>query len=152
MNYHKDIFKVSRTWFDKLLKKKKCHYAKGLLLDIEKCSFNDPSAFWNYIRKLGPKKKSAIPWEVELDGWIVTDKSVVLNTWMEKFSSLYNPGESDFNDSFKRSKLSQNVNTQSLSDSAKTLNKLITFEEVRDAVACAKNNKAVGTISSQMNF
>ena len=68
-------FKCSQKVFDKMLRKKRCAYCKGMMLHIEDYyRKNDPRTFWDQINKIGPKKKSKIPWEVCIDSKIVTGK------------------------------------------------------------------------------
>ena len=54
-------FKKSQKLFDKLLKKKKRGYNKGQMILIEECNIKDSNAFWNHIKKLGPKKTGKYP-------------------------------------------------------------------------------------------
>ena len=77
----KGIFLCAQKRFDKLLIKKKRAYCRGLFIKIDKVCDKDPKEFWHYIKRLGPKKKSDIPWEVEVNGQIVTDKYEVLEQW-----------------------------------------------------------------------
>ena len=84
-----DTFKRKQHKFDRLLKKKKHAYNKGLLFNMEACNNKDPNEFWNYMRKLGPSKCNDIPWEVEIDGKIKTDRETVLNKWTADFKKLY---------------------------------------------------------------
>ena len=63
------------------------------MYDLEAANCNDPVAFWRHIADLGPKKKSAIPWEVYVgeDNSIVTDHNIVLDKWKNDFHGLLTP-------------------------------------------------------------
>ena len=137
-------FKEARANFDKLLCKKKRQYCKGLLMEIDKCSTKDLNRFWNYVKQLGPNKKEQIPWEVQIDGNIVTDKSTVLQHWSDTFKSLYGVEEYVFDDKFKANKLASNSNITRNFKGLANLNRELTKEEVRKAVDHSKNKKATG--------
>ena len=99
-------FDKERRAFDKMLKKRKRAYCRGVLLEVEEMNVTNPTAFWEKIRKLGPKKKaSGIPWEVEQDGLIISDKKLVLEHWKSDFEKLYCINGEDFDDDFKKARL-----------------------------------------------
>ena len=79
----KHEFRLHEKNFDKALKKKRRSYNQKLLEKIEKLNTSNLNAFWDYIQKLGPKKDNTIPWEVEINGQTVTDKSKVLSKWRD---------------------------------------------------------------------
>ena len=46
--------------------------------------------FWDSIKKLGPKKKETIPWQVlDENGNTIGDKELVSKTWSKDFEKLY---------------------------------------------------------------
>ena len=54
-------FRQAQCDFDKTLKHKKRDFCNGRMLHMEKACEVDPTAFWNYVSKLGPSKKQTIP-------------------------------------------------------------------------------------------
>ena len=109
----KSDFNHKCSSFDKLLRKRKRDYCRGLLLEIETCNTKNPRDFWKYIKKLGPCKQKKIPWEVCVDGCYSNDKKTALSTWTDAFKSLYMIDENQFDCSFKQDLL---ASTQSLTD------------------------------------
>ena len=138
-----NVFKRKQVCFDKLLKKKKRAYHRGILMDIEKCHSKDPNSFWDYIKKLGPSKRTPIPWEVEIDGKVVTNKADILEKWCKDYAGLYQVDNDGFDDSFKERILEQEPRHDS-DDSDDELNAEPTYEEVKRAVENAKDKKAPG--------
>ena len=135
-------FQIEQKCFDKMLKRKRRRHEHGLLIEIEKCNTKNPSAFWSYLRKLGPNKHNEIPWEVNVNGVLVTDREQVLRKWQEDFENLYKNQNCIFNDAFKEELLTQD---QLAADPPnQELNKPISLEEVRMAVNASKTGKAVG--------
>ena len=140
-------FNIAQRAFDKLLKQKKHTYCKGKLIEIEKCNTSNSSAFWEYIRKLGPSKKRDIPWSVETDGVTYTDQITVLDRWKRDFESLYHFNSDSFDDGFKESLIRDKryiVNSSREVAGDYELNCDITKEEVRKAIQSSKNKKACG--------
>ena len=136
-------FKEAQKKFDHLLRKKKRLYQWGRMLVIDKCSTKDPTAFWNYIKKLGPMKKEKIPWAVEIDGNISTNKETVLRKWECEYSRLYTVRGDLFDDNFKRERLLQNERVSiELVDTG--LNNPIELTEIETAIQQLKVNKATG--------
>ena len=136
-------FKEARRKFDKLLKKTRKDYCKGLMLDIEVCNTKDPNRFWQFIKKLGPSKhREPIPWEVKTDQIQSTDKETVLRVWRDSFKNLYEMQDADFDFQFQTNKLKENNVLLSIVN--EDLNYDITSEEVEKAVCGSKNRKAVG--------
>ena len=138
-------FRHAQHKFDKLLKKRKRDYSKGLLLQIEECNTSDPTKFWNYVKKLGPNKKRDIPWEVEIDKVIVREKEAVLSAWRKTFENLYRSSLEKFDNSFKQERLLElNRLLQMDGPVDEELNKPITYLEVKTIVDASKRQKAVG--------
>ena len=71
-------FRDAQQKFDRELKNRKRQYHRGELIKIEDCCFSDLNKFWDFIKKLGPQKKTTIPWMVNIDGEFVTNKNLVL--------------------------------------------------------------------------
>ena len=142
-NFKKNIFLHGRKQFDKLLVKKKRSYYDKLMSKIDVSINRDPKEFWHLIKSLGPNVKSEIPWEVNVKGETITNKSAVLKEWTSQFVNLYNNTDADFNHKFKdeekaRSELSKRKNVDA------NLNCKVSKKELMEAVKLAKNKKAVG--------
>ena len=138
-------FKHCQKSFDKMLKKKKRAFHRGLLLQIECCNTRDPNKFWEYIRKLGPEKRSNIPWSVEIDGETVTEHCKVLKKWSEDFSSLYRIDSSGFNEGHYAARSAELPELSMMKhQDYDELNKIPSYREVNMAVQHAKTKKAVG--------
>ncbi len=76
----KQDFLKSQKTFDKLLRNKKRSYQRRKMYELEEVNISDPNKFWECIKKLGPRKSSAIPWEIYDDKHeIVTDHRHVLD-------------------------------------------------------------------------
>ena len=135
-------FRRAQREFDKTLKHKKREFCHGRMLYIESACVKSPTDFWSYIKKLGPSKRNDIPWEIEVDGHISTDKNTVLKQWKLAFENLYQFESDDFNDEFKRSSVERSEILQSQPNAkCDTLNDPIMFEEVERAVNLCKNIK-----------
>ena len=79
--------------FDKLLRKKDRAYMRGFCIKLDELHVNNPAAFWKKLKSLGPKHKKEIPLKVYINGEIITEQEIVLNTWQSEFSQLYNKAE-----------------------------------------------------------
>ena len=85
-----DIHKRKQAALDKVLKRKKRYFQRMQCRRLEEVNSTDPNAFWNYIRRLGPNKKSKFPWECYDDNDVVVDDPErVLKSWRDAFGSLY---------------------------------------------------------------
>ena len=135
-------FKEAQRLFDRTLRNKKRNHCKGKLMIINKCNVNNPTEFWNHIKRLGPKVKQDIPWEVVENGEILTEIPSVLKKWHKVFSELYQVNSEGFNNSFKQEKLAEDV--LSHYTSSKELNCHIKYSEVEKAVRSLKTKKAAG--------
>ena len=52
---------------------------------------DNPTEFWKYIKKLGPRKDADIPFAVRTeDGTMTSEESIVLKTWEIEISNLFN--------------------------------------------------------------
>ncbi len=150
-NVLKRRFADARDAFDKLLRKRKRAYSRGLLIDIEDCNTNDPRKFWNHINKLGPDRRHSIPWEVyDEDGNVSYDKNTVLLKWEEEYRKLFNDNSGSFDEEFYTRILDSKAHIERnmldpLYTPNYTLNKPISMEEVHKAVDKTKPRKAAGT-------
>lgn len=80
-----------RKSFDKLLRKTERSYFRNKALEIENINTSNPTEFWQYIKSLGPKRKSAIPMQVyNSDGSKTDDCDSVMDKWKSEFRNLYN--------------------------------------------------------------
>ena len=50
---------------------------------------DNPTDFWNHIKKLGPRKEDDIPFAVRTE-MITIEESIVLKTWENEISNLLN--------------------------------------------------------------
>ena len=83
-------FKTAMQSFDKKLRYYKKQYRYNSMNEIESCKTENPKQFWEYIKKLGPKKKRNIPLKVYgEDGCLTSCKQTVLNKWKNDFESLF---------------------------------------------------------------
>jgi exonuclease III len=144
-------FKNAQTLFDKTLKRTARIYNRSLLNKIETLSVNNPKAFWDHLRKLGPRKDSAIPVKVVIDNEMVTDEERVMNKWEQDFSSLYNTTNQNinFDDNFlkdiinEKNNLERNIMNDDYLGNA-LLNRNISLDEIEKVVNRLKTKKATG--------
>ncbi len=143
-------FIVARDNFDRMLKRNQRKYRRGVLIEVEKVNTSDYRAFWKMLKKLGPKRKDSIPWEVyDNEGQINCDKDYVLNKWKNDYSALFNVNNDVYDDQFKTEVLDTKSHLERgmldpLYTPNITLNRPIEIDEVRKAVGQAKNGKAMG--------
>ena len=69
---------------------------------MEHVSTENPKAFWDHIKNLGPKRKDSILMEVYGDDEnIVSDENFVFQKWSNEFENLYNAETNEnFDDQF----------------------------------------------------
>ena len=78
-------FKLARNTFDTHLRSAKRNYRRSLSIDIESVYTDNPKAFWDHIKHLGPKRQGTVPMEVYDDSEnIITDESFVFQKWSSK--------------------------------------------------------------------
>ncbi len=136
--------------FNKRLRQAKRKYDKSLQDEIETVCTDNPRQFWEYIKKLGPKKSNKIIEEVyDQDGNIKCDIESVLSKWKSEFENLYKSESDSFDNVFyEEIKLLLQTRECNMSDplyvSNAFLNRNITLEEVSNVVDRLKNNKAPG--------
>ena len=148
-------FKETQKAFDRHYNRAKRKYIRQHAVEIDNIPDNDPKAFWNKINNLGPKKKTQIPMEVDLENEITDDINEVLEKWKRDFSKLYNQGiASDFDDDFMNEAMEMKRQLENMDDAERNndydienediMNGDITLEEVRKAISKAKNRKSPG--------
>ena len=119
-------------------------------LRLEEVNSTDPNAFWDYIRRLGPNKKSKIPWECYDDnGVVVDDPERVLKSWRDEFGSLYcstTPSEIDDEQiDFKQYIVNDNKEFERMPlDNTSYINQPFSRDEISKVVWKSKTNKAPG--------
>ena len=140
-------FYNARKVFDNVYRKTKRKYQENKINDIETLNTEDPKAFWQELKKLGPHQSSDIPLAVyNRDGSVCYEERVVLDKWKNDFSLLYNsePTPGAFDDNFYHRIINEKGQLELSADSNLSLNAEISEHEVRKAVNKAKMNKAVG--------
>ncbi|XP_071102383.1 uncharacterized protein [Haliotis cracherodii] len=147
----KQYYITRRKLFDKSLRKHKrnnqqCEHQR--LLD--KHNNKDSRSFWKTIGKIGiaEDRVKNIPWEIEQDGAVLTDRSSVLHRWEQDYSALFKdtPSTRFHADHLNKVKAELNNNnvTQEVTYDTSDLDSPITFAEVERAIARAKCGKAAG--------
>ena len=63
-NRLRNDFKTARNIFEKRLRSAEREYRRSLAINVEQVSTENPKAFWDHIKQLGPKRKGSIPMEV----------------------------------------------------------------------------------------
>ena len=127
------------------------HIKKSVANDIETMSSTNPNAFWNKIRKLGPRNNNNIPMEVlNEDGTILTTERDVLERWRTDFENLYNGSSGDDfdNDHFNFVKSEKHAREHHMEshmfECNDELNCDITGDEISDIVMRSKSSSACG--------
>ena len=86
----KSIYRLIWCEFGKKLKRKECAFNKAQIDKLEQLNMDNPTEFWEYIKKLGPRKGANIPFAVRTeDGTITSEESIVLKTWEIEISNLF---------------------------------------------------------------
>ena len=108
-NRLRNDFKTARTIFDKRLRSAERKYRRSLAIDVEHVSTENPKAFWDHIKNLGPKRKDSIPMECYGDDEnVVSDENFVFQKWSNEFENLYNAESNEnFDDQFYHEILSE---------------------------------------------
>ena len=96
-NCNANLVIVLRNKFDKMLRQKERKYLKNKAVEIECADTKNPNRFWNYIRSLGPSKKSKIPFCVQVGDTLIHDEKVVLDAWKDSFNNLYKKPDNVWN-------------------------------------------------------
>ena len=119
-------------------------------LELEQINTSDPNSFWDYIKRLGPKKKSGIPWECYGDdGAVIYDTDTILDKWKNDFCSLYSPQNETLEPcdiDFKAKIIEANTIFEQKNEegSLSCLNTPLTQDEINKSISKAKCNKAPG--------
>ena len=138
--------------FDKELRCAKCSFFRRQVYELERANDSNPTEFWKFISKLGPKSEKSIPWEVLLpDGNIVSEHSEVLQAWRDAFHGLLTPPTAQ-SDMQKRHRedivcsivMRGNYFTSNTSETNEDLTHDFTIEEAKKVVMGSKNGKAPG--------
>ena len=138
-------FKTARNIFEKQLRSSEREYRRSLAINVVQVSTENPKAFWDHIKQLGPKRKGSIPMEVYRDDEnIISDENFVFQKWSSDFKNLNNaePYE-NFDDRFYHEILSEKTFLEDgmldpLSEQNPILNVSISHCEVKKGVNCAK--------------
>ena len=96
----RDTYKTKRRIFYRMLRKQERAYHRSIRDTIDT---SNPTEFWNYVKRLGPRKQQTVSDTVTLDdGSESSDKTVILDKWKRDFESLFNGNEDamDFDDVF----------------------------------------------------
>ena len=130
-------FIIKRHYFDKLMNKKRRRYMQSKIDDTNKAETKNPCEFWNLVNNLGPKKSRLRHEKVSVNGEIISDPNVVLNTWKSDFDNMYNKPErakSHCDTQFEKGALEHfNFSSDLYDNSVKwntALNREISMEEV----------------------
>lgn len=139
-------FKTIRNVFDKQLRLSERTYKRSLSINVESVCTQNPKAFWDHIKHLGPKRTGTVPLEVyDEDQNVNSDEDFVFQTWSKEFENLYNPGENseNFDNQFYERILNDKLFLEDcmldpLFEENANLNISITRAEVEKVVRCAK--------------
>ncbi len=133
--------------FDRELRKARRTYNRGFCIELDNIDTSDPTQFWKYIKSLGTKTKKDIPMKVYHTNALTCDIGVVLDTWREEFSSLYNNDrqETDFYAQSLRHKLlfQQRMEEPDYQEN-EYLNEPLSYDEVEKVFIKLQSNKAMG--------
>ena len=141
-------YKAAENKFDKLLRQKKRKYNRDQILAFDELSDNNPKAFWDKLKNLGPKQRKQIPLRVKINVTYDSDLNTIKNRWKADYESLYN-SQIDENCDFYRNCINivneydRNTN-QSGDVEHEYINADITFEEVESVIKSVKANKSPG--------
>ncbi len=88
-SYKRQVFLNSRKILDTELCRSGRMYNKNMVNEFDSICTENPQAFWDYIKKIGPRKLNQIPMKVYRDNELVSDPVIVVDTWQKDFSRLY---------------------------------------------------------------
>ena len=143
-------FITKQRLFDKTFRRKERSFRRRQVYQLEEINNNNPNEFWECIKRMGPRKKAEIPWEVYDDeGYVCLDKNVILKKWEDDFKGLLTPPDDDTPEqtAFKMFIEQDNIVRENMVNSNNhnaKLNRDFTIEEVRKVVQKAKAGKAPG--------
>ena len=140
-------FREARQKFDKLFRKKKRTFQREKALCIDEASTNNPTEFWDQIKKLGPRREDNQTLEVYTsDGEVSNDLGVVIETWKNSYEKLYNPQNTSNLDEnyFEKCELLKALEGEEVSDLSEWYNSRITRQEIKKVGGKSKDKKSVG--------
>ena len=146
----KEAFLYCRRMFDRTLRQTERLYRKKLLHDIDGMCSENPIAFLDQIKKLGPRNRNEIPMQVYVSNELVNDRETVLSAWATDVTSLYNrPNRQLYDNAFYEQAINFiSMREQEMSQPYYTengfLNVDITLSEVEGVLNRLKINKASG--------
>ena len=70
-------YKAAENKFDKLLRQKKRKYNRDRILAFDELSDNNPKAFWDKLKNLGPKQRKQIPLRVKINETYDSDLNTI---------------------------------------------------------------------------
>ena len=151
-NHLRNCFKTARNNFDKQLRSAERKYKRSLSLDVESVCTENSKAFWDHLKRLGPRRKGGVPLEVyDDDGNIISNENFVFQKWSKEFENLYNLNrdsqnyDQQFYDKIVREKVFlEDRMLDPLYEENTSLNASIMRSEVEKVVNRAKNGKSVG--------
>ena len=114
--------------------------------EIERANTTDPNMFWNFIKKLNPRKSKQIPMEVMIDGNIYTDEKTVISHWASEFKGLLTPPDMNEMTQQRLQYITESNRRREISDQEMNIEINVEFneQEVRKLVMKSKNGKAPG--------
>ncbi len=148
--YFRKRFTDASTLFNRELRRAERNYNRGMQDRIENICTENPTQFWNYIKKLGPQFNNKIPEEVyDEHGNIKTDLEEVLKKWKCDYENLYKPTDTNFDDNFYNEILellrnAENRMNDPLYVPNASLNKNFSANEIEKVIDRLKNRKAPG--------
>jgi hypothetical protein len=139
----KVIAKQKRKALDRAIQCEKRKYWHKMQTDLLELQSSDPKEYWKFVGKLGMSstRKVHIPWEaLASDGTVASQYDEVMSIWKEHFNTLLN---SDADSECEPRPVSVTVTQHEVMRDG-MLDADISLEEVRSALARAKNGKATG--------
>ena len=148
--YFRKRFTDASFVFNKELRRAERNYNKCMQDKIENICTENPTQFWNYIKRLGPQFSNNIPEEVyDEHGNVKTDLDEVLKKWKSDYEKLYKPTSDNFDENFYREILdllrnAENRMNDPLYVPNNFLNKNFSTDEINQVIDKLKNRKAPG--------
>ncbi len=148
--YFRKRFTDASFIFNKELRRAERNHNRRVQNQIENICTENPTQFWNYIKKLGPQFNNKIPEEVyDEHGNIKADLDEVLKKWRNDYENLYKPTSHNFDDNFYHEiiELLRNAENQ-MNDPLYVpndfLNRNFSANEIDQVIDKLKNRKAPG--------
>ena len=88
-------FKTTRNTFDKQLRSAEKTYKRSLSINVESVCMQNPKAFWDHIKHIGPKRTGTVPLEVYDDQNVISDEDFVFQTWSRELETLCKSNENN---------------------------------------------------------